>query len=77
MAFCIRFEDWLEGISNYLQWKVWIVDFSSIVRHSPSHGQWQNARPLSGIRVDLVRDQIGLDRAQTDLVKDQVVPVRD
>jgi hypothetical protein len=24
MAACIRFEDRLEGISNYLQWKVWI-----------------------------------------------------
>ena len=24
MAFCIRFEDQLEGVSNYLQWKVWI-----------------------------------------------------
>ena len=46
------------------------VEFSSIVRHSPSHGQWENARSLSGIRVDLVRDQ-------TDLVKDQVVLVRD
>jgi hypothetical protein len=22
MAACIRFEDWLDGISNYLQWKV-------------------------------------------------------
>ena len=24
MAFCIKFEDRLEGVSNYLQWKVWI-----------------------------------------------------
>ena len=22
MAFCIRFEDWLADVSNYLQWKV-------------------------------------------------------
>lgn len=53
------------------------VDFGSIVRHSPSHGQWENVGPLSGIRVDLVRDQIGLDRVQTDLVEDQVVLVYD
>ena len=43
-------------------WRLHYVDFSSIVRHSPSHGQWENAGPLSGIRVDMVRDQIGLDR---------------
>ena len=55
----------------------WHVDFSSIVRHSPIHEQWENARPLLGIRVDLVRDQIGLDRVQTYLVKDQVVLVCD
>ena len=24
MATCIRFEDQLDGISNYLQWKVWM-----------------------------------------------------
>ena len=24
MATNIRFEDWLDGISNYLQWKVWM-----------------------------------------------------
>jgi hypothetical protein len=24
MAACIRFEDLLDGISNYLQWKVWM-----------------------------------------------------
>ena len=54
-----------------------IVDFSSIMRHSPSHGQWENARPLSRIRVDLVKDQIGLDRVQTYLVRDQVVLVCD
>ena len=24
MAFCIRFENRMEGVSNYLQWKVWI-----------------------------------------------------
>ena len=53
------------------------VDFSSIVRHSPSHGQWENVGPLSWIRVDLVRDQIGLDRVQIDLVEDQVVLVFD
>ena len=53
------------------------VDFGSIVRHSPNHGQWENTGPLSGIRVDLVRDQIGLDRVQADLVRDQVVLVRD
>ena len=53
------------------------VDFSSIVRHSPSHGQWENTGPLSGIRIDLVRDQIGLDRVQIDLVMDEVVLVRD
>jgi hypothetical protein len=47
-----------------------IVEFCSIVRNSPSHGQWENAWPLSGIRVDLVRDEI-------DLVRDQVVLVRD
>ena len=40
------------------------------MRHSPSHRQWENAGPLFGIRVDLVRDQI-------DLVRDQVVLVRD
>ena len=53
------------------------VDFSSIVRHSPNHGQWENVGPLLGIRVDLVKDQIGLDRVQIDLVRDQVVLVRD
>lgn len=60
------------------------VDFSSIVRHSPSHGQWENARPLSWIRVDLVRDQIDLDMVQIDLdmvqidlIEDQVVLVCD
>jgi hypothetical protein len=26
MATCIRFEDQLDGISNYLQWKVWMSD---------------------------------------------------
>lgn len=53
------------------------VYFSSIVRHSPSHGKWENAGPLLGIRVDLVRDHIGLDNVQTDLVKDEVVLVHD
>ena len=54
------------------------VEFSSIVRHSPSHGQWENAGPLSWMRVDLVRDQIDLDMVQIDLIeKDQVVLVRD
>ena len=53
------------------------VDFSSIVRHYPNHGQWENAGPLLGIRVDLVRDQIDLDRVQIDLIEDQVVLVRD
>ena len=47
------------------------------MRHSPSHGQWENARPLSWIRVDLVRDQIDLDRVQIDLIEDQVVLVHD
>jgi hypothetical protein len=47
------------------------------VRHSPSHRQWENAGPLSWIRVDLVRDQIDLDMVQVDLIKDQVVLVRD
>lgn len=47
------------------------------MRHSPSHGQWENAGPLSGIRVDLVRDHIGLDRVQIDLVEDQVVLVHE
>lgn len=46
------------------------VEFCSIVRHSPSDGQWENAWPLSGIRVNLVRDQM-------DLVKDEVVLVQD
>ena len=45
--------------------------------NTPNHGQWENVGPLSGIRVDLVRDQIGLDRVQTDLVRDQVVLVCD
>lgn len=54
------------------------VDFSSIVRHSPNHGQWENAGPLSWIRVDLVRDQIDLDMVQMDLIEeDQVVLVCD
>ena len=54
------------------------VDFSSIVRHSPSHGQWEDARPLSWMRVDLVRDQIDLDMVQMDLIEeDQVVLVCD
>ena len=39
-----------------------IVDFSNIVMHSPSHGQWENAGPLSWISVNLVKDQIVLDR---------------
>lgn len=34
----------------------------SILRHSPSLGQWENAWTLSGIRVDLVRDQVDLVR---------------
>ena len=76
-----------QGLSSRLQESSWnskptsvilvTVDFSSIEMHSPIHGQWENARPLSKIRVDLVRDQIGLDRVQTDLVKDQVVLIRD
>ena len=54
------------------------VDFSSIVRHSPSHGQWENAGPLSWIRVDLVGGQIDLERVQMDLIEeDQVVLVCD
>ena len=54
------------------------VDFSSIMRHSPSHGQWENGGPLSWIRVDLVRDQIDLDMVQMDLIEeDQVVLVHD
>ena len=54
------------------------VDFSSIVRHSPSHGQWENVGPLSWKRVDLVRDQIDLDMVQMDLIEEnQVVLVRD
>ena len=47
------------------------------MRHSPSNGQWENAGPLSGIRVDLIKDQIGLDRVHIDLVEDQVVLVHD
>ena len=55
-----------------------IVDFSSIVRHCPSHGQWENTGPLSWIRVDLVGGQIDLDMVEMDLIKeDQVVLVRD
>ena len=54
-----------------------IVDFSNIVRHSPSHGQWENAGPLSLIRVDMVRDKIDMDKVQIDLAEDQVVLVRD
>ena len=54
------------------------VDFSSIVRHSPSHGQWENAGPLSWMRVDLVGGKIDLDMVQMDLIEeDQVVLVRD
>ena len=53
------------------------VEFSSIMRHSPNHGQWENAWPFFGIRVDLVRDQTDLVRDQVDLVRDQVVLVRD
>ena len=62
---------------NPRTWDDSLVDFGSIVRNYPNHGQWENARPLSGIRVDLVRDQIGLDRVQIDLVEDQVVIVYD
>ena len=51
-----------------------LVDFSNIVRHSPSHGQWENPGPLSWIRVDLVKDQIDLDMVQIDLIEDQVNP---
>ena len=43
-----------------------IVEFCSIVRHSPSHGQWENARPLSGIRVDLVMNHVVLVRDQVN-----------
>ena len=43
-------------IGLYCQMLLVDVDFSSIVRHSPSHGQWENAGPLSWIRVDLVKD---------------------
>ena len=54
------------------------VDFSSIMRHSPSHGQWENAGPLSWIRIDLVKEQIDLDMVQMDLIEeDQVVLVLD
>ena len=54
------------------------VEISSIVRHSPSHGQWENAGPLSWMRVDLVKDQIDMDMVQMDLIEeDQVVLVRD
>ena len=55
----------LEGSSSLS-----LVEFCSIVRHSPNHGQWENAWPLSGIRVNLVKDQM-------DLVRDLVVLVRD
>ena len=67
------------GFFSYiLLWRGENIEFSSIVRHSPSHGQWENARPLSWIRVDLVRDQIDLDMVQMDLIEeDQVVLVRD
>ena len=48
------------------------------MRHSPRHGQWANAGPLSWMRVDLVRDQIDLDIVQMDLIEeDQVVLVCD
>ena len=50
--------------------RVVCVEFSSILRHSPSHGQWENARPLSGIKVDLVKDHIDLVRNQVVLVWD-------
>ena len=54
------------------------VDFSSIIRHSPIHGQWENVGPLSWIRVDLVGGQIDLDMVQMDLIEEnQVVLVRD
>jgi hypothetical protein len=32
--------DVLEGLLHFV-----VVDFSSIVRHSPSHGQWEIADP--------------------------------
>lgn len=47
------------------------------MRHSPHHGQWENAGPLSWIRVDLARDQIDMGMVQMDLIEDQVVLVRD
>ena len=42
------------------------------MRHSPSHGQWENTGPLSWKMVDLIRDKIDLDKVQIDLTDDQV-----
>ena len=49
------------------------VDFSSIVRHSPNHGQWENAGPLSWIRVDMVEK--GTIRLQYVPTEEQIADI--
>ena len=75
MAFCIRFEDQLEGVSNYLQWKVRI---STVLRENKL---WPHVSIVVTVPSS---DPIALDlhevkeaRAQRiilDIVKDHLIP---
>ena len=75
MAFCIKFEDRLEGVSNYLQWKVQI---SIVLRENKlwPHVSTVVTVPSSDhIALDLheVKEARGR-RIILDRVKDHLIP---
>jgi hypothetical protein len=75
MAACIRFEDRLDGISNYLQWKVWM---SAVLKENKI---WNY---VSSVVVVPATDPVALDlhevkeakaqRIILDGVKDHLIP---
>ena len=75
MAFCIRFEDWLEGVSNYLQWKVRI---SAVLRENKlwPHVSTVVTVPSSDpVALDLYEvKEVRAQRIILDGVKDHLIP---
>jgi hypothetical protein len=63
MAACIRYEDWLEKISNYLQWKVRML---AILRENKF---WNF---VSSIVVVPTTNPIALDVHEVKEAKDQI-----
>ena len=75
MAFCVRFEDRLEGVSNYLQWKVRI---SAVLRENKlwPHVSTVVTVPASDpIALDLYEvKEARVQRIILDGVKDHLIP---